>query len=141
MDAARSVQKGWGRACCWYWPYGLVVFTTLLYANDFATAGHAVSDFAKNGVITILLALLISKPIYVQRRMWTIVAAGYFYRHNQRLPIYDRQFLPMRLAVLDRRRFSILSPAWTISAFLARSATQISTPRFWWSLFQLLFTS
>jgi O-antigen ligase len=75
---ARSVQKGWGRAVLLVLAYGLVVFTTLLYANDFATAGHAVSDFAKNGVITVLLAILIQSRSTFKGAMWTIVAAGIF---------------------------------------------------------------
>ena len=74
----REIQKGWGRALLLVLSYGLVIFTSLLYAADFTTASAVVSDFAKNGVITILLVILIQNRVTFRRSLWVIVFAGIF---------------------------------------------------------------
>ena len=50
----------------------------MLYAVDFPTAANSVSDFAKNGVITILLVILIQQRGQFRGAMWAIVVAGIF---------------------------------------------------------------
>jgi O-antigen ligase len=75
---SREIQKGWGRAAILVLAYGLVVFTSLLYAVDYTTASNAVSDFAKNGVITILLVILIQQRSIFRGALWVIVIAGIF---------------------------------------------------------------
>ncbi len=75
---ARSAPKGWGRAAVLVLAYGLVVFTSLLYADDYTTAANAVSDFTKNGVITVLLVILIQNRSTLKGALWAIIAAGIF---------------------------------------------------------------
>jgi len=75
---ARGIRKGWGQAALLVLAYGLVVFTSLLYAVDYTTASSAASDFAKNGVITVLLVILIQQRSTFRGAMWAIVAAGIF---------------------------------------------------------------
>jgi putative inorganic carbon (hco3(-)) transporter len=75
---SREIQKGWGRAALLVLAYGMVVFTSLLYAADFNTAYNTVSDFAKNGVITVLLVVMIQQRSTFKYALWVIVAAGIF---------------------------------------------------------------
>ncbi len=74
----REIQKGWGRAALLVLAYGLVIFTSLLYAINFTTASSVASDFAKNGVITILLVILVQQRVTFRRSLWVIVVAGLF---------------------------------------------------------------
>ncbi len=74
----REIQKGWERAALLVLAYGLVVFTSLLYVVDYTTAATAVSDFAKNGVITVLLVILIQQRSTFRGALWFIVVAGIF---------------------------------------------------------------
>ncbi|MDR3575820.1 MAG: O-antigen ligase family protein [Anaerolineaceae bacterium] len=75
---SREIQKGWGRAALLVLAYGMVVFTSLLYAVDYPTASLAVSDFAKNGVITVLLVILIQQRSTFRGALWVLVIAGIF---------------------------------------------------------------
>lgn len=73
---SRETQKGWGRAALLVLAYGLVVFTSLLYAVNYSTAANAASDFAKNGVITVLLVIIIQNRSTFRGAMWVLVIAG-----------------------------------------------------------------
>jgi putative inorganic carbon (hco3(-)) transporter len=75
---SKEIQKGWGRTALLVLAYGMVVFTSLLYAKDFNTAYNTASDFAKNGVITVLLVILIQQRSVFRTALWVIVAAGIF---------------------------------------------------------------
>ena len=75
---AGEIKKGWGLAALLVGAYGLVVFSSLLYASDYATAASTVSDFAKNGIVTLLLVVLIQSPTRFRGVIWTLVAAGIF---------------------------------------------------------------
>jgi putative inorganic carbon (hco3(-)) transporter len=73
---SREIQKGWGRAVLLVVAYGMVVFTSLLYAVNYSTAANTASDFAKNGVITILLVIIIQKRSTFRGALWMLVIAG-----------------------------------------------------------------
>jgi O-antigen ligase len=69
-------ERGWIRAVLVVLAYGLVVFSSLLYAADFTRAQSAVSDYLKDGIITILIVVLLQKPGTFRAVIWTLLAAG-----------------------------------------------------------------
>lgn len=74
----RRPAKGWIRAVILVGLYGIVVFTSLLYAADFERASTAVVDFIKDGIITVLIVLLLQKGPTFRKVIWALVLAGAF---------------------------------------------------------------
>jgi len=70
--------KGWGRAVLLVGAYGLIVFTSLLYAADFSQAAYAVGEFFKDGVITVMIVILLRDGPVFRKVIWTLLLAGLF---------------------------------------------------------------
>jgi putative inorganic carbon (hco3(-)) transporter len=74
----RRPSKGWVRAALLVGAYGIIVFTSLLYAANFDKAANAVSDFLKDGIITVLIVLLLQSGPLFRKVIWALVLAGAF---------------------------------------------------------------
>lgn len=69
-------DRSWIRAAVLVGVYGVVVFLSLIYANDFERAQAAFSDFWKDGVLTVLIVILMQRPASFRLAMWALIAAG-----------------------------------------------------------------
>lgn len=74
----RRVPGGWGRAAILISAYGMVVFSSLLYASDFSYAWGAVLNFFKDGIIAVVLAILLRSGKTLKGVVWTLIAVGVF---------------------------------------------------------------
>ena len=74
----RQVPEGWERAAILVGAYGLVVFSSLLYAADFNYALKAVLRFLKDGIIAIVIAILIRDGKTLRGVIWALLIAGIF---------------------------------------------------------------
>ena len=72
------VPAGWARSAILVGAYGLVVFSSLLYATDFEAATGAVLNFLKDGVIAIIMVILLRDAKTFQGVIWTLLIAGIF---------------------------------------------------------------
>lgn len=70
--------RGWGRAVLLVGAYGLIVFTSLLYAADFSKAANAVGDFFKDGIITVIIVILLRDGPVFRKVLWALLFAGLF---------------------------------------------------------------
>ncbi|MBT7783675.1 MAG: hypothetical protein HN741_12235, partial [Anaerolineae bacterium] len=73
-----QVSQGWGRSAILVGAYGLVVFSSLLYAADFDFAMKAVLNFLKDGVIAVVLVILIQDGKVFRGVIWALLLAGIF---------------------------------------------------------------
>lgn len=72
------LPKGWLKPAVLVLAYALVIFGSIIYANDFASAQGAAGDFWKDGLITILVVALIQKKGTFRHVVWALILAGIF---------------------------------------------------------------
>lgn len=70
--------KGWQRPVALVTLYGLVGFSSLLYADDFARALGAVEDYIKDAIIAVIIAILMQRAVTMRRVIWALMATGIF---------------------------------------------------------------
>ena len=70
--------KGWLRPAVLMGIYGMVIFTSLLYASDFWMAREALSDFVKDAIITVIVVILLQNIANLRRAIWVLLLAGIF---------------------------------------------------------------
>jgi O-antigen ligase len=73
-----QIAAGWGRSAVLVGAYGLVVFSSLLYAADFEFAMKAVLNFLKDGIIAVVLVILIQDGRVFKGVIWALLLAGIF---------------------------------------------------------------
>lgn len=73
-----DLPKGWMTVATLVVAYGVIVFGSLLYANDFASAQLAVDDYWKDGLIAILVVFLIQKKSTFRYVIWVLILTGIF---------------------------------------------------------------
>jgi putative inorganic carbon (hco3(-)) transporter len=71
-------QSKWTNAVVAVVAYGLVVTLSLIYATDFKVAYTVVTDFVKNGIIAVFLAIMIQRGVTFKRVLWVLLLAGIF---------------------------------------------------------------
>lgn len=74
----RRIPGGWGRAAILIGAYGIVVFSSLLYASDFSYAWGAFLNFIKDGIIAVVIAILVRSGKTFEGVTWTLIAVGIF---------------------------------------------------------------
>ena len=74
----RQISGGWSRAAILVGAYGLVVFSSLLYAADFSYALTAALNFLKDGIIAIIIAILLRNGKILEGVIWSLLLAGTF---------------------------------------------------------------
>lgn len=72
----KEIPTGWLRPALMVAAYGMIVFGSLFYADDFSRAMEAASDFWKDGLIAVLMVLLIQDRGTFRRVIWVLIAAG-----------------------------------------------------------------
>jgi len=73
-----GLPRGWLRPAILVGLYGLIVFSSLFYAEDFAIASTALDDYFKDGIIAILVVLLLQNMNNARHAVWTLLVAGIF---------------------------------------------------------------
>ena len=74
----KKIATGWGRSAILVGAYGLVVFSSLLYATDFKYALTAFLNFLKDGIIAVIIVILLRDWKTFQNVVWSLVLAGVF---------------------------------------------------------------
>ncbi|MCP4141136.1 MAG: hypothetical protein GY755_12790 [Chloroflexi bacterium] len=74
----KQISEGWGRSAVLVGAYGLVVFSSLLYAADFEFAMTAALNFLKDGIIAVVLVILIYDGKVLKGVVWALLVAGIF---------------------------------------------------------------
>ena len=74
----KEIATGWGRSAILVGAYGMVVFSSLLYASDFEYALTAFLNFIKDGIIAVIIVILIRDWKTFQNTIWALLAAGIF---------------------------------------------------------------
>ncbi len=70
--------KGWLKPAVLVLAYALVIFGSILYASDIASAQASAADYWKDGLITILMVALIQKKSTFRYVIWALILAGIF---------------------------------------------------------------
>ncbi len=70
--------QGWARTASLILMYGLVGFSSLLYAPYLTSSLQNISYFARDAVIAIVVAALIHRPATLRRVVWALLVAGIF---------------------------------------------------------------
>ncbi|MBA3534340.1 MAG: O-antigen ligase family protein [Ardenticatenales bacterium] len=70
--------KGWQLSTTLIVIYGLVGFSSLIYAADYWRAQEAVSDYVKDGLIVIIITILLQRADTLRRVIWSLLATGIF---------------------------------------------------------------
>jgi putative inorganic carbon (hco3(-)) transporter len=70
--------RNWGKAALLVLGNGLVIFISLFYAADYASAFAAIDDFWKDGLIAVIVVVLLRNRISLRRVTWALVAVGAF---------------------------------------------------------------
>jgi putative inorganic carbon (hco3(-)) transporter len=73
-----NLPKGWFIPTVLIISYGLVVFGSIFYAADFASAQGAAEDYWKDGLISVLIAALIQKREVFRHVIWALILSGIF---------------------------------------------------------------
>lgn len=73
-----NLPKGWIKPAVLVLAYALVIFGSILYAADIASAEASASDYWKDGLITILVVALIQKKGTFRNVIWALILAGLF---------------------------------------------------------------
>lgn len=73
-----QLPKGWIKPAVLVLAYALVIFGSIIYAADLASAQGAAADFWKDGLITILVVALIQKKGTFRNVVWALIMAGIF---------------------------------------------------------------
>lgn len=70
--------RGWLSVAFLVSLYGLMVFLSLIYANDYGATFNALTDFLKDGVIAIILVVLLQREKMFRSAIYALLAAGIF---------------------------------------------------------------
>lgn len=70
--------RGWDRAFFLVGAYGVVVSLSLIYADDYTRSYDAVSDFIKDGMISIMIVMILQNEKAFRNTAWALVTAGVF---------------------------------------------------------------
>ncbi len=70
--------KGWQLSTTLIVIFGLVGFSSLIYAADYWRAQEAVSDYVKDGLIVIIITILLQRADTLRRVIWSLLATGIF---------------------------------------------------------------
>jgi putative inorganic carbon (hco3(-)) transporter len=73
-----EAPRSWQQSAVLIGAYGLVIFCSLLYATDPGRAENAVSDFLKDGIITVIIVMMLQKGESLRRVVWALIATGLF---------------------------------------------------------------
>jgi putative inorganic carbon (hco3(-)) transporter len=76
--AYHEEPKDWLRSAVLIGAYGLVVFASLLYAADLTRAENTLSDFLKDGAITVIVVMMLQRGESLRRVIWALLASGLF---------------------------------------------------------------
>jgi putative inorganic carbon (HCO3(-)) transporter len=68
----------WKRTAVLLGIYGLVGFASLLYANDYAAAQEAFSDYVKDVLIVLVIVMILQKGQTLRQVVWALLASGIF---------------------------------------------------------------
>jgi putative inorganic carbon (hco3(-)) transporter len=74
----REKPKDWVPSAVLIGAYGLVVFCSLLYAADLSRAENTLSDYLKDGVITVIVVMMLQRGESLRRVIWALLGAGIF---------------------------------------------------------------
>ena len=74
----KQISEGWIRSAVLVGAYGLVVFSSLLYATDYGDALTAVLRFLKDGIIAVIVTILIRNGKILQGALWALLLTGIF---------------------------------------------------------------
>ncbi len=72
----REEPRGWSLPLALIGSYALVVLLSLFFAANFSTALGAVSDFVKDGIITVLVVMLLQHREDLRKVIWAMLFAG-----------------------------------------------------------------
>jgi len=70
--------RGWVRALFLVMLWGVMVFTSLIYATNFDRSYNALDDFIKDGLIAVIVVVLVQRKQMFRWTFWALMAAGLF---------------------------------------------------------------
>ena len=70
--------RGWPLPLMLVTAYAIVILLSLFFASNFNVAVSAVSDFIKDGIITVLVVMLFQKPEDFRKVVWSLLFVGIF---------------------------------------------------------------
>ncbi|HYN89817.1 MAG TPA: O-antigen ligase family protein [Ardenticatenaceae bacterium] len=70
--------SGWQRGALLLAGYGMARFASLLFADYFGGALYALTEYAKDAIIAIIVTVLLYRGVTLRRVSWALVAAGTF---------------------------------------------------------------
>ncbi len=70
--------QGWVRVAALIGGYGMIGMASLFFAADFARGQAWLVDYAKDGAIAVIVALLITRAETLRRVIWALLIAGLF---------------------------------------------------------------
>ncbi|MCB0208053.1 MAG: O-antigen ligase family protein [Anaerolineae bacterium] len=70
--------RGWYQSALIVIGYGLIGFTSLLYADDKSIVQGALVDHVKDAIIAVVITMLIHKAVTLHRVVWMLLLAGIF---------------------------------------------------------------
>jgi O-antigen ligase len=73
-----SPPRGWTRAVLLIGLFGVVVFLSLIYADNFDNSYNALTDFLKDAVIGIILVVVLQREQIFRWTIYALLAAGIF---------------------------------------------------------------
>ncbi|GAB4535851.1 MAG: hypothetical protein Fur0018_26340 [Anaerolineales bacterium] len=74
----REEPVGWPLPLALISAYAIVILLSLFFAANFNTAIGAVSDFIKDGIITVLVVMLFQKPEDFRKATWALLFVGIY---------------------------------------------------------------
>lgn len=74
----RLPPRGWLRAARLVGLWGLMVFTSLIYATNFERSYSALDDFIKDGLIAVIVVVLVQRREMFRWSFWALILAGLF---------------------------------------------------------------
>jgi putative inorganic carbon (hco3(-)) transporter len=74
----RQTPQGWQKPALLLFAYGMISFTSLLYASDPVRVWDALLTFAKDSVIVVVIVILLQTIKTWRRVIWTLLVAGIF---------------------------------------------------------------
>ncbi|GAB4501963.1 MAG: hypothetical protein Fur0035_15080 [Anaerolineales bacterium] len=74
----RRPPRGWLRAALLVALWGVMVFTSLIYATNFDRSYNALDDFIKDGLIAVIVVVLVQRKGMFRWSFWALIGAGLF---------------------------------------------------------------
>lgn len=74
----RQPPRGWLRALLLVALWGVMVFTSLIYATNFDRSYNALDDFVKDGLIAVIVVVLVQRKGMFRWSFWALIVAGLF---------------------------------------------------------------